>query len=61
MISWLTLLRRPTALNLSVDAPFDPENIDEIDEKLRAFERAQQRAAEDNEPDSDHDEQYIIM
>ncbi len=42
---------------LSVDAPFDPENIDEINEKLRAFERAQQRAAEDNEPDSDHDEQ----
>jgi hypothetical protein len=42
---------------LSVDTPFDPENIDEIDKKLRAFERAQQRAAEENNSDSDVDDQ----
>jgi hypothetical protein len=32
---------------LAVDTPFDPENIDEIDEKLAAFERAQQQRAEE--------------
>lgn len=29
------------------DALFDPDNIDEIDEKLEAFERAQQQRAEE--------------
>lgn len=39
---------------LTVDAPFDPENTDEIDERLEAFQRAhQQRAEEELRSDED--------
>jgi len=31
---------------LSVDTPFDPDDVDDVEEKLRAIERAQQRRAE---------------
>lgn len=42
---------------LAVDRPFDPEDIDEVDEKLRAIERAQQQAAEESTTDDSTDDQ----